>query len=225
MRRVLVILFALISAVWAREMFLVEFFDDFEYVADITEVDTAASITFALESPAFVLVTCSGVFSQTGIPNENGNTGSAWMEIDGDSLSHTTQYMFSTNPPKIYYNVSLVQDMEPGEHTMEILFAAPRFDFNGRYKRMRLQALIFQEEDTVQAITEYPEDNHGIANQRSILTSGNYVRVEGCDAIRDVSGRVLDITIENDKLSISTLPAGTYFAETSTGTIKIVKMQ
>jgi hypothetical protein len=224
MRKVVLAILAITLTAVAGEMFLVEYFDNEEYIVPVRQVDTAAEVTFSINRPAYVSVATAAVVMQSGTPDDTNTTGSVWMVADGDSLSSTTQYNSTGITPSLYYNQTLFLYMESGEHNIQIKVAAPTRNYYSTYKRVRLQALILLE-DTLEAVTERPDASQAPTNQSSCLTSSNYVRIEGCNAIHDIMGRKMDLVIEDGRVIISDLPAGTYFAGTSTGTVKIVKMR
>jgi hypothetical protein len=60
----------------------------------------------------------------------------------------------------------------------------------------------------------------------TIVSSGPYVNVQGASELVDATGRVIEDAIEDDKVFISNLPTGTYFARDEERTIvKIVKVE
>jgi len=62
-------------------------------------------------------------------------------------------------------------------------------------------------------------------NTPSLISSGPYVNVSGATELVDATGRVIENAIEDDKVYISNLPTGTYFARNGEQTIvKIVKV-
>lgn len=70
-----------------------------------------------------------------------------------------------------------------------------------------------------------PDAEPGVSTP-SLISSGPYVNVTGATELVDASGRVIENAIENDKVFISNLPTGTYFARNGERTIvKIVKVE
>ncbi|MBA7644444.1 hypothetical protein ES703_52188 [subsurface metagenome] len=60
----------------------------------------------------------------------------------------------------------------------------------------------------------------------TIVSSGPYVNVAGASELVDATGRVIENAIEDNKVFISNLPTGTYFARNGERTIvKIVKVE
>lgn len=60
----------------------------------------------------------------------------------------------------------------------------------------------------------------------AIVSSGPYVNVAGATELVDASGRIIEDAISEDKVFISNLPTGTYFARNEDRTIvKIVKVE
>jgi len=60
----------------------------------------------------------------------------------------------------------------------------------------------------------------------TIVSSGPYVNVAGATELVDATGRVIENAIEDNKVFISNLPTGTYFARNGDRTVvKIVKVE
>jgi hypothetical protein len=147
--------------------------------------------------------------------------GRGWLELDGDSLSPIIETGFGVQTLSTAYSYL----MPAGEHTVI-------FKFNGGYASSSvcaygyLQALIFLP-DTSSAVAEPPLETRGLSPlSASIVSRGPYVNVAGATELVDATGRVIENAIENDKVYLSNLSTGTYFAQDGERTVvKIVKIQ
>ncbi|MEA3311777.1 MAG: T9SS type A sorting domain-containing protein, partial [candidate division WOR-3 bacterium] len=90
-----------------------------------------------------------------------------------------------------------------------------------------LQALIFLPDTSTNAVAEQPmSDAEPPATTPSLISKGPFVNVQGATELVDATGRVIENAIEDDKVFISSLPQGTYFARNGERTIvKIVKVE
>jgi hypothetical protein len=87
----------------------------------------------------------------------------------------------------------------------------------------RLQAFIFLP-DSASAIAEQPLVQPPVLPS-AVISRGPYVSAPGASTVVDASGRVMKNVLNNDRVYISTLPAGTYFAKDEERTVvKIVKV-
>lgn len=98
--------------------------------------------------------------------------------------------------------------------------------YGANCQKAYLQALIFLP-DTATAIAEQPtSDAEPRGNTPSLISSGPYVNIAGATELVDASGRVIENAIEDDKVYLSNLPTGTYFARNADRTVvKIVKVE
>lgn len=69
-------------------------------------------------------------------------------------------------------------------------------------------------------------DAQPVVSTPSLISQGPYVNVTGATELVDASGRVIENAISDEKVFISNLPTGTYFARDGERTIvKIVKVE
>ena len=79
--------------------------------------------------------------------------------------------------------------------------------------------------EPVSGIEEDSPSEIPVQRWTTIVSSGPYVNVAGASELVDATGRVIENAIEDDKVFISDLPTGTYFARDEDRTIvKIVKV-
>ncbi|MCK4333190.1 T9SS type A sorting domain-containing protein [candidate division WOR-3 bacterium] len=113
----------------------------------------------------------------------------------------------------------------PGEHT--IRFRGARIGGDAAtFRKAYLQALIFLP-DAPGAVAEQPtSDAEPLPNTPSVISKGPFVHAPGATELVDATGRVIENVIENDKVYLSNLPTGTYFARNGKRTVvKIVKVE
>ena len=80
--------------------------------------------------------------------------------------------------------------------------------------------------EPVSGIEEEAPSEIPVQRWTTIVSSGPYVNVAGASELVDATGRVIENAIEDDKVFISDLPTGTYFARNGERTIvKIVKVE
>ena len=177
---------------------------------------TVVEVSFSVDSA------CYAQFA-TG---EIAQTARIWLELDGDSL-----------PPRAlcgdyYYleSLSIVYTylLEPGEHTISLRLSNYRnSDRATSCRNAYLQALIFLPDTATGAVAEQPmSDAEPAGATPSLISSGPYVNVAGATELVDATGRIIENAISDDKVFISNLPTGTYFARDEDRTVvKIVKVQ
>ena len=180
---------------------------------DKIDTVTVVELSFSVDTSCYVQFTAGGLTSfQTKM----------LLELDGNYLFPAAIVQGSTTLSALVVYTCLIT---PGEHTVRFkgitLISGPSTFYNAY-----LQALIFLP-DTATAIVEQPTgDAQPRGNTPSLISKGPYVNVAGATELVDASGRVIENAIEEDKVFISTLPTGTYFARDEDRTVvKIVKVE
>lgn len=112
----------------------------------------------------------------------------------------------------------------PGEHT--IRFRGARIGGDAAtFRNAYLQALILLP-DEPGAVMEAPPGNNPQSRVHSVVSRGPWVSAPGATELVDASGRAIENAIVAERVQISTLPAGTYFARDGERTVvKIVKVE
>jgi len=213
MKKVLMILslFGALTTITAAPL-LVEAYQKGTITIPAGETDTVTivKISFSVDTACYVQFSAGGFTAHAF----------TWFALDGVDLPPQTRMGHNTVPQG--FSLPYAYILNAGSHTLELTMT-----IWGSYaaicEKAYLQALIFMP-DSGGAINEQPTADANVSNA-SVLSTGPYVRVPGCIKVRDVSGRNVDCQIDGDKVMLSTLSAGTYFAETKTGTgVKIVKV-
>jgi len=118
--------------------------------------------------------------------------------------------------------------LEPGEYTASLRIAHHYIarNYTATCKNAYLQALIFLPDTATGAVAEQPmSDAEPLPNTPSLISKGPFVHAPGATELVDASGRVIEGAISENKVYISNLPTGTYFARDGDRTIvKIVKV-
>jgi len=177
----------------------------------------AAEVSFSLDSACYVQLAAGG----------HGKLTRAWVELDGDSLPPGAFCgLYYCLPCQVSFNIIYTYLVTPGEHTISLQLANYwNVDYATMCKNSYLQALIFLP-DTATAIAEQPvNDAEPLPNTPSLISKGPYVNVQGATELVDATGRVIENAISDDKVYLSNLPTGTYFARNEDRTVvKIVKV-
>ena len=88
-----------------------------------------------------------------------------------------------------------------------------------------LQVLIFLPDEPAAVAEQPPDDADPIGSTPSLISRGPFVYAPGATELVDAAGRTIEGAIVADRVQISTLPAGTYFARDGERTVvKIVKV-
>jgi hypothetical protein len=176
---------------------------------------TVVEISVSLDSACYVQFVTGG----------NAVYSKSWLEMDNDSLPFVIYGSTNRYWPG-WVNLTYATLVEPGEHTVSLLVSAVYDDVGPTtFREGYLQALIFLP-DTATAVAEQPvSDAEPRGNTPSLISKGPFVHVAGASELVDATGRVIENAIEDDKVFISNLPTGTYFARDADRTVvKIVKV-
>jgi hypothetical protein len=231
MKKTIILLAIVASSLFSNEMFLVE-----DYVSGDVEFDpgpdvTVATVSFTVDREAMISISIGGPlrydYTQGSSNIHPAIYGCSWISMNGIKQD------YSVGSPEV--NGSFVFTLEPGSYQFELKINAMN-DNIFYYKppdytetaftihNPRIQALVILSDTAGGAVAESPpeyEDPH----PRSLVASGPSVSIPGCLKLSDIAGRTVDCEINDDRIMISSLPKGTYFAQTSDQrTIKIVKM-
>ncbi|TKJ43110.1 hypothetical protein CEE36_05010 [candidate division TA06 bacterium B3_TA06] len=174
---------------------------------------TVVELSFSVDTSCYVQFTAGGLTSfQTKM----------LLELDGNYLFPAAIVQGSTTLSALVVYTCLIT---PGEHTVRFkgitLIRGPSTFYNAY-----LQVLIFLP-DTTSGVAEQPtSDAEPTGATPSLISQGPYVNVAGATELVDATGRVIEGAISDDKVFISNLPTGTYFARDEDRTIvKIVKVE
>jgi hypothetical protein len=176
----------------------------------------ASEITFSLNTACLVQLA-------TG-----GNIGYAlgWLVLDGKDLIPNVKIATAYGAPGPL-TLTYTYPMSTGEHMVSLCVRNySNINVPSTCSDCYLQALIFLPDTVGEAIVEQPVPDAGKPVTSSLISRGPFVQVLGATMVVDASGRVIENAIEDGRVSVSTLPAGTYFAKEKESTIvKIVKVE
>lgn len=177
------------------------------------EVDTVAvvELSFSVDTTCYVLFTAGGIASQARI----------FLQLDSSNLFPASIVRgAATYSTHITYTYPLGQ----GEHTIRLMLTINTSSVSAVCYNAYLQALIFLP-DEPGAVAEQPPGENPLPQARSVVSQGPWVSAPGATELVDATGRIIENAIVADRIQISTLPAGTYFARDRERTIvKIVKV-
>jgi len=212
---VVVLLVGLVVSTSASTL-LIEAYQEGAVTIPSGENDTVSvvEVVFSIDSSCHVMFTTGGIVTQ----------GKVWLVLDGDSLP-PTDYL-ARGGARATISISYAYLLEPGVHTISLTLA--NFQNSGvptTSQYAYLQALIFLP-DGGGAVAEQPELEPASDAVTSVVSRGPYVTVTGATELVDATGRVIENAIEEDRVSINSLPQGTYFARNEERTVvKIVKVE
>ena len=195
---------------------LVEAYQEGQIYIPSDEIDTvtAVEISFSVDTSCYVLFTAGALVYP----------GKGFLQLDGISLFPIVKERGGGGATSI--DIAYTYPLEVGEHNVHFRITHFQPGIGATCRNGYLQALIFLP-DTATAIAEQPtSDAELLPNTPSLISKGPYVNVQGASELVDATGRVIENAIEEDKVYISDLPTGTYFARDEDRTIvKIVKVQ
>jgi len=165
-------------------------------------------LEFTTDQPSIVSITYGCFEARQGT-----NYALYWLTYNGDSLGMSTSWnSLGTN--------TYMTELESGTYTWELM---GKFGYTGFVINPRLQVLVLYED--APSVTEAPPQSTPTENP-SILSCGPSVTVPGFCEVVDIAGRKVHCEIIEDRIMVSSLSSGTYFARGSEGRItKIVKLQ
>lgn len=215
MKKVLLVLMALVVIGIAGEMFLVEVSREEDVRCTLFE-QQILEVTFTLDKPAFLLISQS-LWYREGISNLHYYPVMQWFCINGEKLVFSVSTFGSTYMMEMDSGQVIVQSWVKG-------FLSS--DYVRKVRNPILQVMVFYPSDDEPLITELPPESSDGLSSHSILSSGPFVHVEGCNGIYDIAGNKVDCEIGNGDVYLNQLSAGTYFARSADGrTTKIVKLR
>ena len=196
---------------------LVEAYQEGQISIPPDERDTVsvAEVSFSVDTACYVQLSTGGI----------GIRAKVWLEANGESLPAVTSVDIDYGgeaPLTMIYTYLL----SSGEHTISFRLTNNWGPQAGSCKNGYLQALLFLPDTATGAVVEQPVgDAEPSVNTPGLISRGPYVNVSGASELVDASGRVIEGAIENNKVFISNLPTGTYFARNEERTVvKIVKV-
>jgi len=191
---------------------LVEAYQEGMITIPSDEIDTvtAVEISFSVDTSCYVLFTAGGLV----------HPGKGFLQLDGIPLFPIAKERWAGS-----IGIAYTYPLETGEHNIHFEITHFQPGIGATCYTAYLLALIFLP-DTATAIAEQPtSDAEPSTNTPSLISKGPFVHVAGATELVDASGRVIENAIEEDKVFISNLPTGTYFARNEDRTIvKIVKV-
>ena len=182
---------------------------------DKIDTVTVVELSFSVDTSCYVQFTAGGLTKYLT---------KMLLELDGNYLfpAATVQGNVALSALIVYTYL-----ITPGEHTVRFKGTSIGGTFAYFYDAY-LQALIFLPDTSTNAVAEEPEGGgQPTGNTPSLISKGPYVNVTGATELVDATGRVIENAItEDNKVFISNLPTGTYFARNGERTVvKIVKVQ
>ena len=179
------------------------------------KIDTVmvVELSFSVDTSCYVLFTAGGL----------ADLAKMFLYADGTILFPTAIIEeYTASSVHIVYTYPL----NPGEHSIQLKMTNHEPGAYAKCHNAYLQALIFLPDTATNAIAEQPLETRGLSPlPASIVSQGPYVNVAGASELVDATGRVIENAIEDDKVYLSNLSTGTYFARNEDRTIvKIVKV-
>ncbi|TKJ40185.1 hypothetical protein CEE36_09630 [candidate division TA06 bacterium B3_TA06] len=180
---------------------------------DKVDTVTVLELSFSVDSSCYVLFT-GGVVSRSA---------KIFLQADGTNLFPETS-LSGYDACGIHLNYTY--PLAPGNHNTYLQLTNFKLNWLADCYEAYLQALIFLP-DEPGAVAEQPvSDAEPGVTTPSLISRGPYVNVAGATELVDATGRVIEDAISDDKVYISNLPTGTYFARNGDRTVvKIVKVQ
>jgi hypothetical protein len=176
---------------------------------------TVTEVSFSVDSACYVQFAAGGMARRAKL----------WLAVNGSELP---PLVYAQDPHVgVFVNLTYTYFLAAGEHTVSLrLSNHVNVEDPTTCKDSYLQALIFLP-DTGSGVAEPPLETRGLSPlSASIVSLGPYVNVAGATELVDAAGRVIENAIENDKVYLSNLSTGTYFARDGERTIvKIVKVE
>jgi len=179
--------------------------------SDEIDTVTAVEISFSVDTSCYVLFTAGGLV----------HPGKGFLQLDGIPLFPIAKERWAGS-----IDIAYTYPLETGEHNIHFRITNFQAGISASCYNAYLQALVFLP-DTATAVLEKPtSDAEPSSNTPSLISKGPFVHAPGATELVDATGRVIENAISEDKVYISNLPTGTYFARDEDRTIvKIVKVQ
>jgi len=183
---------------------------------DETDTLTVVEVSFSVDTSCYVLFTAGG----------QAKLAKLWLELNGDKLPHEVRLTSDEHAGALTFDINFTYPLDPGEQTISLCVTDYYPDASTRCLDSYLQALIFLPDTATGAVAEQPmSDAQPTGNTPSLISKGPFVHAPGATELVDASGRVIENAITDERVYLSTLPTGTYFARNGERTIvKIVKV-
>jgi len=186
--------------------------------SDKMDTVTVVEVSFSVDSACHVMLTAGG----------QARIASLWLEMNENRLPPQTNVQTDGFGGPVSFTMVYSYLLEPGEYTASLRIAHHYIarNYTATCKNAYLQALIFLPDTATGAVAEQPmSDAEPLPNTPSLISKGPFVHAPGATELVDASGRVIEGAISENKVYISNLPTGTYFARDGDRTIvKIVKV-
>jgi hypothetical protein len=220
MKKVLLaaVMLVLVGVAGAAPVLFEAYQEDQIYIPEVEDGKLIVTeVSFSVDSACYVqLVAC-------------GNTvySKSWLVMDNDSLPFVAHGSTSSYWPG-WVNLTYITSVEPGEHTVALWVSTVYPDVGPTtFTNGYLQALVFLPDTATGAVAEPPLEARSLSPlPTSIVSRGPFVYVVGATELVDAAGRVIENAIREEKVFISNLSTGTYFARDGERTVvKIVKVE
>ncbi len=181
--------------------------------SDKIDTVTVVELSFSVDTSCYVLFTAGGL----------AGVAKMLLRLNGNNLfpiAYVEEYAASS------IHIVYTYPLSPGNHNIHLRITNGRGGSSASCHDAYLQALIFLP-DTATAVAEQPtSDAEPTGNAPSLISRGPFVHAPGATELVDATGRVIPNAITEDKVYLSNLPQGTYFARDGERTIvKIVKVE
>lgn len=155
---------------------------------------------------------------------------SCYVLFTGGVVSHSAKIFLQADDINLFPEASLsgydacgihlnyTYPLDPGNHNAYLKLTNFKLNWQADCYNAYLQALIFLP-DEAGAVSEQPLGNNPQPQTHSVVSRGPWVSAPGATELVDGSGRVVENAIEDDKVFISNLSTGTYFARDGGKTI------
>jgi hypothetical protein len=197
-----IILLLLLAASLSAAPVLVEAYQEgmITIPSDKKDTVTVVELSFSVDTSCYVLFTAGGLVW----------AAKAFLQLDGtDLFPASIGRGVTTRSVHIAYTYPL----SPGEHIVHLRMTKLETTLRATCYNAYLQALIFLPDTATGAVAERPmSDAEPGVTTPSLISKGPFVHAPGATELVDASGRVIENAIENDRVFISNLPQGTYFA-------------
>lgn len=210
MRKIALLLLVFGGLLFGGQSILLEAYQDAVIAPGAENIDTTIlKLEFSLDTTCQILVASGGAQKR----------GIGYLLLDGDTVRNSIRYNVDANMMPL--DQVFIHLTNEGEHTILLKFRT--LNELGQCQYGRLQALIFLP-DSASGVLELPPVLPPFLPS-AVISRGPYVSAPGASAVVDASGRVMENVLSEGRVSISNLPAGTYFAKDEERTVvKIVKV-
>jgi hypothetical protein len=213
MKKSLSIVFALlaVASLYAAPV-LVEAYNEETTMSSPGDTAVVIELSFSVDTSCYTLFTAGGVAMQAKM----------FLALDGENLFPTSivrgAVTYSTH-------IAYTYPLGLGSHTVRFMMTDNAGSTTAVCLNAYLQALIFLP-DEPDAVAEQPPGDNPQPQARSVVSQGPWVSAPGATELVDAMGRTINNAITDNRVQISALPAGTYFARSGGKTVvKVVVIE